>query len=118
MSEKSEKKAANAKMSKFQEILTSSGQDVLDKRSTIVLSRTKAAMTDKITALKRQREQLELEELNLVDLSVETRDSLRPTSKNFNPNDWTEQLLEINLALRDMDETIEVAEELYNEYFG
>jgi short-subunit dehydrogenase involved in D-alanine esterification of teichoic acids len=112
------KSAKAAKMSKFQEILTSSGQEVLDKRSTIVLSRTKAAMTDKLTALKRQRESLELDELNLVDVSVETRDSLRPTSKNFNPVIWTEQLLEINMALKDINDEIEVAEALYSEYFG
>lgn len=116
MSEKSEKKAE--KMSKFQEILTLSGQEVLDKRSTIVLSRTKAAMADKLTALKRQRETLELDELNLVDVSVETRDSLRPTSKNFNPEIWTEQLLEINVRLKEINDTIDIAEALYNEYFG
>lgn len=114
----SEKSAKTEKMSKFQQILTSSGQDVLDKRSEIVLSRTKAAMADKLTALKRQKESLELDELNLVDLSVDTRDSLRPTSKNFNPVIWVEQLMEINEALKDINESIEVAEALYNEYFG
>ena len=115
MSETSEN---TVKMSKFQEILTSSGQEVLDKRSTIVLNRTKSAMADKITGLKRQKETLELEVLNLVDLSVDTRDSLRPTSKNFNPEIWTEQLLDYHIKLQEIQEVIDVAEELFEEFFN
>lgn len=116
MSTKTEKTAA--KVSKFQTILTSTGQEVLDKRSEIVLNRTKSAMLDRIASLNRQKENLELEVLNLTDLSIETTDSLRPGSKAYNADAWVDELISLHTQIQEVDEVLEVANSVYQEYFG
>lgn len=103
---------------KFQTILSASGQDVLDKRSQLVFKGTEAAFRDKLTALDRKKDALELEILNLTDLSVETRDSLRPGNKEYKPTQWVDRMIELGTELALLEEEIEVAQGIYDEYFG
>lgn len=106
-----------SKVTKFQTILASSGQAVLDKRSASVLKAAKNAMKKKLDALGDRKDELELEILNLTDLSVETRDSLRPGDKNFNANLWVEQLCAKTIELELLEQEIEVVESVNTEYF-
>lgn len=106
-----------SKVTKFQTILASSGQDVLDKRSAAVLKAAKNAMKKKLDALDSQKDELELEILNLTDLSVETRDSLRPGDKNFDAVKWVDTLCTKTLALELLLQEIEVVEGVNEEYF-
>ena len=80
------------KISKFEQILSASGQDVLDRRSQLAYKSAAKAMASKLQTLNDKRDELEVEMLNLTDLSVETKDSLRPTSSNFNPKEWVSKL--------------------------
>lgn len=106
-----------SKVTKFQTILASSGQDVLDKRSAAVLKAAKNAMKKKLDDLDNQKDELELEILNLTDLSVETRDSLRPGDKNFNAKAWVDILCAKTLELTLLEQEIEVVESVNEEYF-
>lgn len=111
-------KVATGAPSKFQTILASTGQDVLDQRAKVMSNKTVTAMNSKLTALRSRRDDLQLSILNLTDLSVESKDSLRPGNRDFNPAEWIEKLcsLEMDLALN-ADE-IAIAENIAFEFFG
>jgi adenine C2-methylase RlmN of 23S rRNA A2503 and tRNA A37 len=111
------KKLSNANTSKFQQILAASGQDLIERRSQLIYTGTNDAMQDHLTSLVRKRNAVELEILNLTDLSVKTRDSLSPGNKNFNPSEWLGQLLELKAEMALIEEDIALAEEVNEEYF-
>ena len=111
-------KTTKKSMSKFQEILAATGQKVLDRRSDIVYRSAATAMQDKITGLERRRDAVEIELLNLTDMSVSSRDSLRPGNVNFNATSWIDQVCELNLQIRDINEEIAIAEAVQAEYFA
>lgn len=102
---------------KFQQILAASGQDLLDRRSQLIFTGTNDAMSDHLTALRRKRNAVELEILNLTDLSVKTRDSLRPGNKDFNPNEWVKQMCELQTEIAVINDDIFIAEAIQAEYF-
>jgi hypothetical protein len=108
---------AKVSISKFQEILAATGQIVLDRRSDIVYRSAVAAMDDKINALQRQKDSVEIQLLNLTDLSVNTKDSLRPGNANFNAAVWINEVCELTLQIKDLDEELEIAELVKEEYF-
>jgi hypothetical protein len=103
---------------KFQMILASTGQDVLDKRSQLVFKAAKAAMSKKLTMLGERKDKLEYDILNLTDLSVETKDSLRPGDKNFNATEWVDKLCDLTMQLELLEVEIRVAEDVQEEYFA
>ena len=106
-----------SKVTKFQTILASTGTAVLDRRAANIVKTTKAAMTAKINALQAKRDDLESKILDLTDLSVETKDSLRPGDKNFNATAWVDQLCGYTLELELLDQEIEIVEAVNAEYF-
>jgi len=103
---------------KFQGILASSGQEVLDTRAKLIFKASKSAMEDKLRTLRRRKDTIEEAILNLTDLSVETRDSLRPGDKNFNPTHWVEQMCSLTMDLELLEDEISVAEGIALEYFS
>jgi hypothetical protein len=106
------------KISKFEQILSASGQDVLDRRSQLAYKSAAKAMASKLQTLNDKRDELEVEMLNLTDLSVETKDSLRPTSSNFNPKEWVSKLCDYRFQIALLDDEIAIAEEVQAEYFS
>jgi hypothetical protein len=106
-----------SKVTKFQTILASTGQAVLDKRAGAVLKAAKNAMKKKLDGLNDRKDELELQILNLTDLSVETKDSLRPGDKNFNANAWVNELCNKTIELTLLEQEIEVVEAVNAEYF-
>lgn len=104
-------------VTKFQKIVASTGKDVLDQRARIVFNATRAAMQDHVTGLERRRDALELELLNLTDLSVETTDSLRPGSKHFKADQWVGAMCELKREMVDVEEQLSIATEVQTEYF-
>jgi len=103
---------------KFQMILASSGQGLLDKRAELIYKKTKAALEDKLTSLNRRKDSIEYEILNLTDLSVETKDSLRPGDKSYNPVAWVDKLCDLTMQLELLEVEIRVAEEVQAEFFS
>jgi hypothetical protein len=106
-----------SKVTKFQTILASTGTAVLDRRAANIVKTTKAAMTAKINALQAKRDDLESKILDLTDLSVETKDSLRPGDKNFNATAWVDNLCGLTLQLELLDQEIDIVEQVNAEYF-
>ena len=104
-------------VTKFQKIVASTGKDVLDQRARIVFNATRAAMQDHVTNLERRRDAIELELLNLTDLSVETTDSLRPGSKNFKADQWVGAMCELKKEQADNEEALSYALQVQEEYF-
>ncbi len=111
------KSVAKVATPKFQQILAASGQDLLDRRSQLIFTGTNDAMQDHITALRRKKNAVELEILNLTDLSVKTRDSLRPGNKDFNPAEWIKQMCELRAEIELINDDLFIAEEIQTEYF-
>lgn len=105
------------KMNKFEQILSASGQEVLDNRSKLIAKGTSAALADKIRELEFQKDTLELEVCNLTDVSVKNKDSLNPAGGNFSSKAWIAKLAELKLAIKDIDEELEVYYEIEEEYF-
>ena len=114
----SDKATAAQGAPKFQGILASSGQDVLDTRAGLIFKRAKSAMEDKLRTLRRRKENIDEAILNLTDLSVETKDSLRPGDKNFNPAQWVEQMCAYKMDLELVEDEISVAESVALEFFS
>lgn len=110
--------AKKAKMTKFQQILTLTGVDVLDKRSTIFVNATKSKVNAKLQALYDRRDDLELKMLQLEDLSIGSKNSLRPGGKDFDPSTWVDDCLAVRGQLADLALDIETAEDFRDEYFG
>lgn len=104
--------------SKFGQILAMSGDAVLDRRSELTLKSAQKAMNSHLQQLNDKRDDLEMQMINLTDLSVDTRDSLRPGSKDFNPTQWVQQMCSIKLEIAILDEEIAVAEEVNEEFFA
>lgn len=105
-------------VTKFQSILASTGADVLNKRAANVLKAAAAAMTKKVTAIQDKIDAIEIKILDLTDLSVETKDSLRPGDKNFNATYWVEELCALTLEKTLLEQELAVAEDVQAEYFS
>lgn len=103
---------------KFQQILAASGQALLDKRAQSIFKATYNAISDHLSSLNRRKDALELEILDLTDLSVETKDSLRPGSKGYDANAWVAKMIELCTDLTLLEEEIEIAEGIKEEYFS
>lgn len=112
------KAAAAAGTSKFQTILASTGQDVLDQRAKVMNNKTVTAMNNKLTNLRSKRDDYELQLLNLTDLSVESKDSLRPGNASFNPAEWVDRVCALEMDLALLADEITIAEGVALSYFG
>lgn len=104
-------------MNKFTELISNNGEDTLVKRAKILAESAELAQNGLINKLKSTKAELELELDKLTDLAPETTDSLRPGSKNWNPEQWVRRMQEINEDLYNLKIQIEIAEKTYNEYF-
>ena len=111
------KNVNNGNGTAFHKILASSGQEVLDKRATIIFNSAKAAMDTKLRDLQAQKNELDLRRINLTDLAVENRDSLRPGSKDFSAADWIEEICEVDYQLELLADQIAIAEKVNAEFF-
>lgn len=106
-----------AKVTGFSKILTATGQGVIDKRAALIVKQTETAMNDHLQELQRQDAELEFQELNLTDLSVETNDSLRPGANGYNAKKWVAELTDIRYQRAILADKIAIAEELKEDFF-
>lgn len=104
-------------MNKFTELISNNGEGTLMKRAKILAESAELAQNSLINKLKANKTELELELDKLTDLAPETTDSLRPGSKNWNPEQWVKRVQEINEDLYNLNIQIEIAQKTYNEYF-
>lgn len=81
------------------------------------LKAAQAAMSKKVTSIQDKIDAIEIKILDLTDLSVETKDSLRPGDKNFNATAWVEELCSLTLEQTLLEQELEIAEAVQSEYF-
>ncbi len=104
-------------MNKFTELISNNGEGTLVKRASILAESAELAQNSLINKLKSTKAELELELDKLTDLAPETTDSLRPGSKNWNPEQWVKRMQEINEDLYNLNIQIEIAQKTYKTYF-
>lgn len=104
-------------MNKFTELISNNGEGTLMKRASILAESAELAQNSLINKLKAIKAELELELDKLTDLAPETTDSLRPGSKNWNPEQWVKRMQEINEDLYNLNIQIDIAEKTLKEYF-
>ena len=68
--------------------------------------------------LKREKLSLENKIANMTDLSPETTFSLRPGGDNFDAAKWVKDLHKATMELKLKNIEMEVAESIFNEWFG
>lgn len=104
-------------MNKFTKLISNNGEGTLMKRASILAESAELAQNSLINKLKATKAELKLELDKLTDLAPETTDSLRPGSKNWNPEQWVKRMQEINEDLYNLNIQIEIAEKTYASYF-
>ena len=104
-------------MCKFKTNITLSNKELKGKRADLVTQDVKSAAENTLRELKDQKRTLEREKMNYEDLGPENAQSLRPTSKDFDPNGWFKGILEIDVRLEILNRKITIAEGIYNDYF-
>lgn len=104
-------------MNKFETLVGQNGNDVLKRRAEALATHAEIAQSAIVNKLKQEKTRLELEILNLTDLSPETTDSLRPGNKDWDANNWAKNLQKAKQDLYNVKIQLEIAEETYKEYF-
>ena len=103
-------------MGKFENILTATGDAVLQKRAKNLTEVTKETFEDEKRKLERQIRVKENEIVNMEDLSVRSTHDL-VVGENLDTNRWVQKRINLALELRDLKIELEVVNGLITEYF-
>lgn len=104
-------------MGKFENILTATGDAVLQKRAKNLTEVTKETFEDEKRKLERQIRVKENEIVNMEDLSVRSTHDL-VVGENLDTNRWVQKRINLALELRDLKIELEVVNGLITEYFA
>lgn len=110
-------KEKEEKVGKFEQMITASDKNIKDARGKIIAKATRRAAENLVRDLEDEVDKLETEILNLTDLGAESSFSLRPTSKDFNAEEWVNKLhqAKLDVALKKIE--LEQAEAILTEWF-
>ncbi len=86
-------------MNKFYQKLTATDENILEKRAQIAATSTKTAYKHIIDKEETELNSLELELMNLEDLSRNDVTSLNPVGKDYNPNLWSEKVADTTVKI-------------------
>ena len=103
-------------MGKFEQILTSTGDAVLQKRAKNLAQATKENFEDEKRDLEKKIRNLENEITNMEDLSVTSTQSL-VVGENLETNKWVRKRINLALELRDLRIELDEVNKLVAEYF-
>lgn len=105
-------------MSKFLNIITRNGDGALRARGEQLNTQTEIAQQTLINNLKIQKSELELKLQGLMDLSPDSKDSLRPgVAKGWNPNDFVQAVQKIKIAIYEKTIELKIAKETMKDLF-
>ena len=104
-------------MGKFESILTTTGDAVLQKRAKNLAQATKETFEDEKRDIEKRIRNLENEIISMEDLSVRSTQDL-VVGEKLDTNAWVKKRVNIALELRDLRIEQKVVDELINEYFG
>lgn len=102
---------------KFQTILAQDPSQALSQRSFILFEDTKSEQEELLRTLRAEKRVLDMKILNLVDLSPENRDSLRPGGEKFSSKNWVKEMQNVKIQLLNKQVEIQAAEETLEEWF-
>lgn len=105
-------------MNKFKKLLSQGNDGIYERRVDALATQAEIAQQAIVNKLKQEKSKLEIELINLTDLSPETSDSLRPGSKNWNAQEWAKNIQRVKQELHTIGIQLDLAEETYKEYFG
>lgn len=103
-------------MGKFETILTSTGDALLQKRAKNLSQATLDTFEDEKRDLEKKIRNLENEVLNMEDLSVRSTQEL-VVGENLNTAEWVRKRIDLALELRDLKIELEAVNALIKEYF-
>ena len=104
-------------MGKFETILTTTGDAVLQKRAKNLAQATKETFEDEKRDIEKRIRNLENEIISMEDLSVRSTQDL-VVGEKLDTNAWVKKRVNIALELRDLKIEQKVVDELISEYFG
>jgi hypothetical protein len=103
-------------MSKFNDILTSTGDNLIRKRAENVSSETKEVFMDEKRSVEKRIRAIKNDIVSMEDLSVKSTQSLI-VGENLNTQDWVRKRINYELELRDLNVELETINKLMTEYF-
>lgn len=103
-------------MGKFEQILTSTGDAVLQKRARNLSQATLETFEDEKRNLEKRIRNIENEVVSMEDLSVRSTQAL-VVGENLDTNAWVSKRINLALELRDLKIELEEVNKLIAEYF-
>ena len=104
-------------MGKFETILSTTGDAVLQKRAKNLAQATKETFEDEKRDIEKRIRNLENEIISMEDLSVRSTQDL-VVGEKLDTNAWVKKRVNIALELRDLRIEQKVVDELISEYFS
>lgn len=103
-------------MNKFNEILSATGTAILKKRAEIINADAREAAKDQVNLIEKEIRQIKSKIMNLEDLSIKSTESL-VVGTDFKADEWVTQMFKLRDDLRNAEICLEIAQNIYNEYF-
>lgn len=103
-------------MGKFESILTTTGDALLQKRAKNLTEATKETFEDEKRTVERRIRNIENEIVTMEDLSVRSTQEL-VVGENLDTNAWVRKRINLALELRDLTIELETINTLIGEYF-
>ena len=103
-------------MGKFETILTSTGDAVLQKRAKNLSQATLETFEDEKRSLEKRIRNIENEVISMEDLSIRSTQAL-VVGENLDTNAWVRKRINLALELRDLEIELKEVENLIAEYF-
>ena len=104
-------------MGKFESILTTTGDAVLQKRAKNLSQATQETFEDEKRSIEKRIRNIENEVISMEDLSVRSTQAL-VVGENLDTNAWVKKRINLALELRDLEIELEVVNKLISEYFS
>ncbi len=103
-------------MGKFEEILTTTGDAVLQKRAKNLAQATKETFEDEKRDLEKRVRKIENDIISMEDLSVRSTQAL-VVSEDLDTAAWVRKRVNLALELRDLNIELDTVKKLIGEYF-
>lgn len=104
-------------MGKFEEILTTTGDAVLQKRAKNLAQATQETFEDEKRNLEKRIRNIENEVISMEDLSVRSTQAL-VVGENLDTDAWVRKRINLALEMRDLKIELEEVNKLIKEYFN
>lgn len=104
-------------MGKFESILTTTGDAVLQKRAKNLAQATQETFEDEKRNIEKRIRNIENEVITMEDLSIRSTQAL-VVGENLDTNAWVKKRINLALELRDLEIELEAVNNLITEYFS